>query len=299
MNWQFEKRCKALALAVSCFALACLGSVSALDYGEVKTLLHNRVAEEVVINMVKADGTIYITHEQAAELRSLGASENLVEAMRPRAITTTSTSTAPAAPTVIGTTSQPTIVSETATVISSEPADGTPISPVPIVSSGVYPPRYDKSGWVSIANHDWSPYYLSTNSENKRLFLSKFPNGGIVIESGHQVIVSLRKESYKMYGDSGEDLKVKVRENETTHVALNPFGVFGNSGLRGVSTDRDNVRSEVLFNNYMPTPTVIVQEPSVIVVPEPRPYYYHYGYPYGGGRRHYRGGSGGAVYFSW
>lgn len=279
-------------LGLLALAVMALGTARALDFEEVKVLVRNNVAEEVIINMVKGDGTIYTTLEQAGELRALGASENLVAAMRPTATTLTDVSAYPSAapattfrtPTVI-TDSTPgqtvvqapaTIVSEPVVVSSGMLPDGAPISPVAITSSSAYPPRFAKEGWVSFANHDWIPYYVNINPGSKRIFLSKFPNGGAAIESGSSLVVNLRKETYKMYGDSGEDLKVKVRENETTSVALNPYGVFGNSGLTGVSVDRDKVRSEVLFRNYAPPPAVVVQEAPVVVVPAaPPPVFYH------------------------
>lgn len=278
-----------LALVAACAFIFSIGAARALDSDEVRTLVQNQVPEEVILNMIRTDGTIYITLEEAEEFRALGASENLVAALRPTATTTTATApTASAAalsssgaPTIIM--DEPTVVAPAPTVAygtsalveSAMPADGAPVTPVAITNSTPYPPRYAKEGWIVFSNHDWSPYYLSYGGGNKRMFLSKFPNGGVEIASGSSVVVNVRKESYKLYGDSGEDLKIKVRENETTTVALNPFGVFGNSGLTGVSVDRDKVRSEVLFRNYVPAPqVVVVEEPPVVVVPGP-PMYYH------------------------
>lgn len=296
---------KRVAIALAVVLAAVQGRAAALDVDEVQTLVRNNVAEEVIINMVRSDGTIYITHEQANELRAIGASENLVQAMRPTATTWTDVSDSPrpaisSPPTIITDAAPiqggaPVIVdAQPATVIGSGmPADGSPISPVAITSSTPYPPRYDKEGWVSVSNHDWQPYYLSVNPGNKRMFLSKFPNGGMEIPSGGAVVMNLRKETYKLYGDTGEDLKVKVRENETTSVSLNPFGVFGNSGLTGVSVDRDKSRSEVLFGNYVPPPAVVIQEaPVVVVPPPPPPVYYHRPHYY---RRH----PGNSFYFGY
>ncbi len=310
-----------LALLVAGMA-ACWSAASALDVADVQNLIRNNVSEEVIINMVKSDGTIYITPEQADVLRSMGASENLVQVMRPTPTTVPSGAAyySPSGsdleddeesgtPVVTGSPSASIPVasapSASAPVIaesgSAMPSGGSPITPVAIVSSSAYPARYDKEGWVSISNHDWVPYYLNIDLGDKRMFLSKVPNGGVQIGSGQNMILNIRKEGYKMYGDSGNDLRVKVRENETTYVSLNPFGVFGNSGLTGVSTDRDNVRSEVLFNNYTPAPTVVVQEPSVIVqqppvivVPGPRPPVYYRSYPY---YRPYRYRGGNSFYF--
>lgn len=270
-------------LLLAVLAVGVGSGVHALDVDDVKALLGNRVAEEVIINMVRSDGGIYITMEEANEFRALGASENLIAALRPTATTTYQAGQ----PTVVTGGSAPAAVVSTPLTLAVDAvvADGSPVVAVPIVSSTPYPPRYDKEGWAVFSNHDTSPYFLTINQSNKRMFLSRFPNGGITLESGQSVAVNLRKESYKLYGDSGEDLKVKVRENETTTVALNPFGVIGNSGLTGTSVDRDNVRREVLFNNYVPPPAVVIQEaPVVVVPPPPPPVYYHRPYYYRGPR---------------
>ena len=271
-------------LLLAALTAALWSGANALDVDDVKALVGNQVAEEVIINMVRSDGGIYITTEEANEFRRLGASENLIAALRPTATTTYQTGR----PTVI-TGSAPTVVASAPTLVETVAvADGSPVVSVPIVSSMPYPSRYDKEGWVVVSNHDTSPYYLTVNQSSKRMFLSRFPNGGMTVESGQSVVINLRKETYKLYGDSGEDLKVKIRENETTTIALNPFGVVGNSGLTGTAVDRDKVRREVLFNNYVPPPAVVVQEaPVVVVPPPPPPVYYHRPYHYYGGG--YRG----------
>lgn len=281
-------RKRILWIAVVLVCLTASGA-RALDYEDVKGLLRNQVAQEVIVNMVNSEGTIYITTEQANELRSMGASENLIAAMRPRSTTMVGGATeyVQAEPVVVG----PTTTVESVEIgVAAGPAEGSPVMPVAISMTGAFPPRYDKEGWLSISNHDWMPYYILINQGDKRIFISRAPNGGIMVNSGQNVVVNLRKETYKMYGDSGNKLEVKVRENETNRLSLNPFGVVGNSGLTGVSTERDKVRSEVLFNNYVPAPTVIIQEPApVIVVPPPPPPVY-YRPPYYGPR--HRGGSG-------
>jgi hypothetical protein len=242
----------------------------ALDSGDVENLLRNHVAEDVILNMVEDEDSLYITTEEANVLRSLGASENLIAALHPTDITTTY--------------AEPDIAAFAATVESTEsmPAAGTPIAPVAITMSSAFPPRYDKEGWLTIMNRDWQPYYVNIAVQNKRIFISRSPNGGFALQSGQSITVNIRKEGYKAYGDTGKSLTVKVREAETTTLSLNPFGVFGNSGLTGVATDREKVRTEVLFSNYVPAPTVIVQEPPVVVVPGPPVYYaptprYYYG----------------------
>lgn len=264
-------------------------AAAALDIEDVKSLIRNQVGEEVIINMANTDTRLFITYEEAEELRRMGASENLITALRPRPTSWSPGAVAPAPSSPAPSPSAPTVVTSgtppaaaggvvTGTVIEEtvEIDQGAPITMAPIVSAGGYPPRYDKEGWLSISNHDWIPYYLNINQGDKRIFISKVPNGGMAVQSGQNIIVNLRKNTYKTYGDSGEKLEVKIRENETSSLNLNPFGVVGNSGLTGVAISRDKVRSEVLFNNYSPAPAVIVQEPSVIVVqPEPPPVYYY------------------------
>lgn len=243
-----------LVLAALCLGLA-TGGASALDYNDVVQLLQNRVAENVIINMANGEPSLYITLEEANNLRAMGASERVIAALNPR-------------PTTIGTGAA---AASTVAVTTAMPADGRPIFPADIAISAAYPPRYDKEGFLSIHNRDWIPYYLSVNLKDKRMFLSKTPNGGILIQSGENRVINLRKEGYKLYGQSGEKLNVKVREGETTTLSLEPFGTFGNSGLTGVSTNRDNVRREVLFTNYVPPvvvqPPVVIQPPVVVQPP--------------------------------
>lgn len=310
-----------------------IGAAMALDVEDVRNLLRNQVSEDVIINMVKTDGTIYITPEEANEFRSMGASEKLVTALRPRPNsysapvpaqatgpgpvqggpaagyrppTVLPPTTAPMpqtpAPAPVQTQPAPVAVQPAPTVTSTVTADGSPIFPTDVAVNGAYPALYHKEGWLSIFNRDWTTYYLNIDVDREKMFLSKIPNGGMAIDSGQNIVLNIRKHDYKLYGDSGNDLKVNVREGETTTLSLNPFGVFGNSGLTGVATDRDKVRSEVLFNAYVPAPTVVyeqpptvvVEQPPVYVVPPPRPYYYR---PYYGGSRYYRGGSG--FYFNY
>lgn len=276
------------------------GTAAALDYNDVKNLMQNKVAEEVIINMINTDGSLYVTMEEANEMRAMGASENLIQAMRPRDTTvygssqTTPTVVVQTTPTTPSTLYQST---ETPTVVVEVegPVEGMPVVPVDITMYGGHPSRYDKEGWISVSNHDLMPYYILIDQNDKRIFISRSPNGGMVVDSGQNVVVNVRKATYKMYGDSGNKLEVKVRENETNRLSLNPFGVIGNSGLTGVSTERDRVRSEVLFSNYVPAPAVVIQEAPVIVVPSAPPPPVFYGPPH---RRYYRGGGGGA-YFRW
>ncbi len=72
---------KIAGLAFCMMAAACLAP--ALDFSDVQNLLKNQVPEPVIINMTRSDANLAITQEQANQLRSLGASENLIRAIRP------------------------------------------------------------------------------------------------------------------------------------------------------------------------------------------------------------------------
>ncbi|MDR2390441.1 MAG: hypothetical protein LBE84_02010 [Planctomycetota bacterium] len=275
------------AMGASLFILLDVSGAQALDSSDVKNLIRNRVPEETIINIVKADGTIFVTLEEADEFRAMGASENLVTALRP-----TPTSAPP-----IGTP-----VSAPPAAIQTLEA-GQAVVAVPASPPAAYPPRQDKEGWLAISNHDWIPYYVSVNVGDKRIFISRHGAGGAPVESGQSIALALRKEEYRLYGDSGRDLKIKIREGETTTLSFTPFGLAGNSGMTGVATDRERTRSETLFDMYTPPPAVIVQEPApiiiqeapVYVVPGPPPYYYHRPPPPFFRHRGRRGGGG--LYF--
>lgn len=262
------------ALCMTAILIACGGAALGLDYNDVVLMKRSGIDEGVIINMVRREPGLSISEEQADALRAAGASENLLLAIPRGQPLQVENSQAPIYSSPMPT-SQPEV---TSTVI----PEGSPMSPVEIVEVGALPALYHKEGWLTVSNMDWESYYLVIDQAAERLFLSRQPNGGAEVPSGHSVSFNLRKESYKMYGDTGNDLKVKIREGEVTRVSLTPFGVVGNSGLRGVAQDREKVRSEVLFGNYVPAPTVVVQEAPVIVVPGP-PHYYrpHYGYGFG------------------
>jgi hypothetical protein len=251
---------------VAVFLLFGMTPAPALDANDVRSLLQNRVPEETILNLIRADGTIYITNEEADGFRALGASENLVAALRPRA---------------------------TVLPPASGPADGgQPVVPLDITLIGAHPPLRDKDGWLSISNYDSMTYHLLVSEGEKRIFVSRNPNGGLAVGPGRNEIINLRKHDYKLYGDSGRDLKVKVRKGETTSLSLNPFGVVGNSGLIGVAVDREKTRSETLFDVYSPPPPVIIQAAPAIIVQEPPPVYAVPVYPGPYLLRHPRGEGG-------
>ena len=158
--------------------------------------------------------------------------------------------------------------------------------PLSVTMSSAYPALYEKQGWLSISNRDWQPYFLIVNESDEKMYLSRNNNGGTVINPGENVVLNIRRNGYKLYGDTGEKLEVKIRENLTTTLSLEPFGVFGNSGLTGVATDRGKIKSQVLFAPYVPVQRVIVEPapvviapppPAVIVAPPPPTVRYYYG----------------------
>ena len=71
---------RALSLSVCLTVLAC--TASSLDFNDVKSLLENRVAEQIVINMVQQSSPIVMTVEQENELRAMGGSESLIAAVK-------------------------------------------------------------------------------------------------------------------------------------------------------------------------------------------------------------------------
>ncbi len=245
-------------------------SVFALDFTDLDSLVQSGVPEDVIISMWNERGAGNISESEANILRQRGASENLIVTIgvRPDA--------APAAaPTV-------TVREGTTAVTSTSPAQGSPIMPLDVTMSTAAPALGPKEGWLSIANRDWQAYFILVNYRDHRLTISRHPNGGVVVNPGENVILNLPKHTYKMYGDTGEKLEVKIRECLTTTLSLEPFGVVGNSGLTGIANDRGKIRSEVLFSPYVPVRQVIVEPaPVVVVPPPPPPVRYYYDRPYG------------------
>lgn len=268
-----------LILCVGLLAAGVCGRAAALDVLDVQNMLVNEVPEAVIINMAASQGGLNMSEVDANALRSSGASENLITALgvaKAEPVVITNTTTTTAAPATVVTSSP------------ASPADGSPMFPASVVVSGAYPALYAKEGWLSVSNRDWQPYFLLIDVQKKRMFLSRNPNGGVQIDSGQNVVLNIRKEGYKLYGDSGEKLTVKIRENLTTTLALEPFGVFGNSGLTGVATDQGKTKSEVLFYPFVPQPqTVIIERPPSVIV-ERAPVYVVPGPRYYGPRYHYR-----------
>lgn len=256
-----------LALAV----LICLAGVAAaLDFNDIVIMKENQVSDAVVINMIRDSGGLILTPEQENHLRGMGVSEALL-------------ATARAAQPVPATTAYPAPSAPPVTVVEQ------PAGPVPVTEMAPLPSRYSKEGWVSVSNSGWESYYLLIDQRAKRMFLSQTPNGGVEIVPGQNIAQNIRKEGYKMYGNNGRSLQVKVREGEVTRVTLTPFGAPGGGGLTVSSQDREKVRSEMLFGVIIaPAPAVIV-EPAPTIIYEPGPVivpyrpYYHRPYPRGPG----------------
>lgn len=70
------------AALLGCVCLLAGVCASAMDVNDVKNMVRSRVAEEVIINMVRQSTPIAMSDADANELRSLGASENLVGIVR-------------------------------------------------------------------------------------------------------------------------------------------------------------------------------------------------------------------------
>ncbi|MCC8109260.1 MAG: hypothetical protein LIQ30_09505, partial [Planctomycetes bacterium] len=263
------RRRAGMVLAAFCAVVALwMPTATGLDFDDLVSLIENGVQEPALLGILRDGGGVDLDAEDEAILRRMGVSEQVIALAR----------TAPAsdpAP-VMASPSAP-VASLPTSVAVAGPAPGTPVTPIPLSGSTAFPSLYAKEGWLSVGNQDAMPYYFLVNPGNKRLFISRSPNGGYEIAPGQNLVLNLRKETYKLYGDSGRELKVRVREGESTTLRLVPFGVVGNSGLQGVAQDRDQVRSEVLFNNYVPpAPVVVVDQPPVVIVPEPRPRQYYY-----------------------
>lgn len=288
---------KAVLLAIAILTSGC-GYAHALEYNDIALLRQHQVADDVIISMAGEQGITALTADQENRLRAEGASENFLVALRNAASRAPSNAavTTPtpmyadqeAVPYAQGYTEAPMQLDERSVAV----AASQPVMPLRVTENASLPPRYDKEGWLSISNTDLRTYYLSVDAKAKRMFLSAEPNGGYEIPPGENRAINTRKEEYKLYGDSGSDLKVRVRESEVTRLSLVPFGVVGNSGLNGIVRDRERTRSEVLIANYVPVPQVVVQPAPVVVVPA-RPYYpavpYYGPYRYGPYRRYHYG----------
>lgn len=145
-------------------------------------------------------------------------------------------------------------------------AAGAEVRLAPLGRSYAPPHLGSKQGWLSISNRDWQDYTFVENKKGRATLYEGrmgYP-GGIVIPSGSTITIAVEKDTWEIMGNTGDRLKVKVREGRTSTVSLEPFGYAGNSGLRGISNDGDKVRDEILFDVYM-APPVVIQQPPVVV----------------------------------
>jgi hypothetical protein len=152
------------------------------------------------------------------------------------------------------------------------PAVAAQITFAPLRQSYSPPPLGRKQGFLVISNRDWMDYGLTIDYSGEKLYLHRpgMGYGTVQIPSGASVTLALPKDNFELYGDSGEELRVRIREGRTTTLSLEPVGHVGNTGLVGVVNDGDRTRSETLFYE---APSVVVQPspPPIIVTPPPRP----------------------------
>lgn len=136
-----------------------------------------------------------------------------------------------------------------------------------------------KQGWLVITNRDWVNYSLNIDYKDEKLYLYQEGQGwgSVHLPSGSTITLALEKDTWDLYGNASEKLKVRIREGRTTTLSLEPFGTVGNTGLIGVVNDGDRTRSETLFDMY--TPPVVVTRPPAIIVEQPPPVIVERPYP--------------------
>lgn len=131
--------------------------------------------------------------------------------------------------------------------------------------------RSDGGGYFLIVNNDMNSFSLDINVDSRTLYLRRgdVDAGQFVLPAGAQFAVRVRKGEYKFYWGAGRDIKIKVRNTQTTTVAFDAFGLDA-SGLRLVAHDGEKLKEEVLFNSvrefhrYQQRPDVIVYSTPVI-----------------------------------
>ena len=134
------------------------------------------------------------------------------------------------------------------------------------------PPLGRKQGWLVISNRDWMDYTLSIDYNDEKLYLYRQGQGwgSVHLPSGSTITIALEKDTWDLYGNSSEKLKVRIREGRTTTLSLEPFGYVGNTGLMGVVNDGNNIRNETLFNVYT-QPVIVTPPPPAIIIEQPPP----------------------------
>ncbi len=130
-----------------------------------------------------------------------------------------------------------------------------------------------KQGWLSISNRDYEDYtFVETKKGRASLYRGRQPyTGGVVIPSGSTITLAVEKDTWEIQGETGDRLKVKVREGRTSTVSLEPYGYAGQTGLRGISNDGERVRDEILFESYVQPQVVVRPAPPTVIVERPAP----------------------------
>ncbi|MCD8351734.1 MAG: hypothetical protein LUC93_14090 [Planctomycetaceae bacterium] len=143
----------------------------------------------------------------------------------------------------------------------------------PLRQSYAPPPLRSKQGWLSISNRDWEDYtFVESKKGRASLFRGRQPyTGGVVIPSGATITIAVEKDTWEIQGETGDRLKVKVREGRTSTVTLEPYGYAGQTGLRGISNDGERVRDEILFEAYVQQQVVVRPAPPTVIVERPAP----------------------------
>jgi hypothetical protein len=145
---------------------------------------------------------------------------------------------------------------------------GAQVTLAPLGRSHSPPPLGRKQGWLTVSNRDWETYTLVVSGKDTlSLYRAGTGYGGMIIPSGATVTIALEKDTYDLYGNNPDKLKVKVREGRTTTLVLEPYGYVGRSGLLGVVNDGDKVRDGILFDTYTAPPVIVQPAPPVIVQP--------------------------------
>lgn len=70
-----------LAIAVASLLLLSAGHLLGLDYNDIRELVRNQVPDDAIINVALQSDSLEISDEEADELRSLGASQRLIDVL--------------------------------------------------------------------------------------------------------------------------------------------------------------------------------------------------------------------------
>lgn len=134
------------------------------------------------------------------------------------------------------------------------------------------PPMRRDMGMLSVTNRDWSDYTIIVRRGQDDMFIVRGrQRGGTVVPAGSTVAIPLPKENYKMVGESGKQVRIRINERETTAIVLTPFGRPGATGLRADVGNRGKMRSVVLFDEPRGRIRVISEAPPTIIAAPPPP----------------------------